>query len=106
MSQAVTLPTAQAPLGPPERLHPIYLLTGLGQSVRGAWGLLAGGAVLAAQGRWWIAILLVARSTIISTIALFLRWLKLEYRVGPHEIRIDSGWLSRTSPAIPFDRVT
>ena len=35
-----------------------------------------------------------------------MRWLKLEYRVGAHELRIDSGWLSRTSRAIPFDRVT
>jgi len=106
MSQAVALPASQEQLGPPERLHPLYLLTGLGQSVRGAWGLMAGGAVLAAQGRWWLAILLVVGSAIFSTVALFVRWLKLEYRVGPHEIRIDSGWLSRTSRAIPFDRVT
>ncbi len=106
MSQAAVLPASQEQLGPPERLHPLYLLTGLGQSVRGAWGLMAGGAVLAAQGRWWLAILLVVGSAIFSTVALFVRWLKLEYRVGPHEIRIDSGWLSRTSRAIPFDRVT
>ena len=106
MSQAVALPASQEQLGPPERLHPLYLLTGLGQSVRGAWGLMAGGAVLAAQGRWWLAILLVVGSAIFSAVALFVRWLKLEYRVGPHEIRIDSGWLSRTSRAIPFDRVT
>ena len=106
MSQAASLPASQEQLGPPERLHPLYLLTGLGQSVRGAWGLMAGGAVLAAQGRWWLAILLVAGSAVFSTIALLVGWLKLEYRVGPHEIRIDSGWLSRTSRAIPFDRVT
>jgi putative membrane protein len=106
MSQAVALSPSQEQLGPPERLHPLYLVTGLGQSVRGAWGMLAGGAILAAQGRWWIAILLVAGSAIFSTVALFLRWLKLEYRVGPHEIRIDSGLLNRTSRAIPFDRVT
>ncbi len=68
--------------------------------------MLAGGAILAAQGRWWIAILLVVGSAVFSTVALFLRWLKLEYRVGPHEIRIDSGFLNRTSRAIPFDRVT
>src|SRR5690349_2752010 len=101
MSQAVAMPASQDQLGPPERLHPLYLLTGLGQSVRGAWGLLAGGAVLASQGRWWLAILLVAGSAVFSTGALFLRWLKLEYRVGPHEIRIDSGFLNRTSRAIP-----
>jgi putative membrane protein len=106
MSQAVILPASTEELGPPERLHPLYLLTGLGQSVRGAWGLLAGGAVLAAQGRWWLAILLIAGSAIFSTVAVILRWLKLEYRVGPHEIRIESGFLNRTSRAIPFDRVT
>jgi putative membrane protein len=106
MSQAVALSAPQEQLGPPERLHPLYLVTGLGQSVRGAWGMLAGGAILAAQGRWWIAILLVVGSAVFSTVALFLRWLKLEYRVGAHEIRIDSGFLNRTSRAIPFDRVT
>lgn len=106
MTDAVALPTTDDLLGPPERLHPLYLLTGLGQTARGAWGLLAGGAVLASQGRWWIAILLVVGSAIFSFISLLLRWLKLEYRVGAHEIRIDSGWLSRTSRAIPFDRVT
>ena len=106
MSHATALPTSQEQLGPPERLHPLYLVTGLGQSVRGAWGLMAGGAILAAQGRWWLAILLVAGSAVFSTVALLVRWLKLEYRVGPDELRIDSGWLSRNSRAIPFDRVT
>jgi putative membrane protein len=106
MSEAAALPASPELLGPPERLHPLYLLTGLGQSLKGAWGLLAGGAVLAAQGRWWIAVVLVAGSAIFSMVALFMRWLKLEYRVGAHEIRIDSGFLNRTSRAIPFDRVT
>ncbi|HET9335535.1 MAG TPA: PH domain-containing protein [Sphingomicrobium sp.] len=100
------LSASQDSLGPPERLHPLYLLTGLGQTIKGAWGLLAGGAVLASQGRWWLAILLVVGSAVFSLVSLFVRWLKLEYRVGAHELRIDSGWLSRTSRAIPFDRVT
>ena len=47
-------PTAGVELGPPERLHPLFLLTGLGGVVRGAWGLLAAGAYFATQGRWWI----------------------------------------------------
>ena len=41
MSDAVAFPAGHDPLGPPERLHPLYLLTGLGQAVRGAWGMLA-----------------------------------------------------------------
>ncbi len=106
MSEAVAFPTSSDLLGPPERLHPLYLLTGLGQSLRGAWGMLAGGAYFATQGRWWIVILMGALFAFFSVGALLLRWLKLEYRVGADEIRIDSGWLSRTSRAIPFDRVT
>ena len=54
MSEAVALPTSNERLGPPERLHPLYLLTGLGQALRGAWGMLAAGAYFASQGRWVI----------------------------------------------------
>jgi putative membrane protein len=104
MSEAVALGTSD--LGPPERLHPLYLLTGLGQTLKGAWGMIAGGAYFATQGRWWIAAAMVIGFAVISLVSLFLKWLKLEYRVGAHEIRIDSGFLNRTSRAIPFDRVT
>ena len=106
MSEAAALTTSRDPLGPPQRLHPLYLLTGLGQAFRGAWGLLAAGAVLATQGRWSLLFALGVAFTVFSVGSLLLRWLKLEYRVGAHELRIDSGWLSRTSRAIPFDRVT
>jgi putative membrane protein len=106
MSEAIALGGVQEQLGPPERLHPLYLLTGLGQTVRGAWGVFAGGAYFATQGRWWIAAIMVIGFAAVSIVSLFVKWLKLEYRVGAHEIRIDSGFLHRTSRAIPFDRVT
>lgn len=93
-------------LGPRERLHPLYLLTGLDQALKGAWGLLAAGAYFAAKGSWMIVGISAALLVLFSIGSLYLRWIKLEYRVGAHEIRIDSGWLSRTSRAIPFDRVT
>jgi len=106
MSDAVALPLNDDPLGPPERLHPLYLLTGIGKSLKGAWGLLAAVAVLGSQDRWLLVALLGAGFVVVSIGSLFLKWLKLEYRVGADEIRIDSGFLSRTSRAIPFDRVT
>ena len=106
MTQAAALPAGQDPLGPPERLHPLYLLTGLGQALRGAWGMLAAGAYFAAQGSWLIVAFMAVLFAFFSVGSLYLRWLKLEYRVGADELRIDSGWLSRTSRAIPFDRVT
>lgn len=106
MSEASALPTKEDLLGPPERLHPLYLLTGLSGAARGAWGLLAGGVVFASQDRWLLVAVMGIGFVVLSVGSLFVRWLKFEYRVGAHELRIDSGFLSRTSRAIPFDRVT
>jgi len=106
MTEAAALPLSGDALGPPERLHPLYLLTGLGKSLKGAWGLLAAVAVLGSQERWLLVALIGIGFVVASIGSLFLKWMKLEYRVGADEIRIDSGWLSRTSRAIPFDRVT
>ncbi|HEU4705346.1 MAG TPA: PH domain-containing protein, partial [Sphingomicrobium sp.] len=106
MSEAVAINGLQDGLGPPERLHPLFLLTGLGQSLKNAWGMLAVGAYFASQANWLALTIMTVLFAFFSIGALYLRWLKLEYRVGAHEIRIDSGFLSRTSRAIPFDRVT
>ena len=106
MTEAILAPASDSELGPPERLHPLYLVTGLGKALKGAWGLIAGAAVLGSQGRWWLVALLAAAFVIFSVGSLLFTWLKLEYRVGAHELRIDSGLLSRNSRAIPFDRVT
>jgi putative membrane protein len=106
MSEAAAISSNDDMLGPPERLHPLYLLTGIGKSLKGAWGLLAAVAVLGSQDRWLLVALLGIGFVVVSIGSLFLKWMKLEYRVGADEIRIDSGFLSRTSRAIPFDRVT
>ena len=106
MTDAITVPAGDAALGPPERLHPLYLVTGLGKALKGAWGLIAGAAVLGSQGRWWLVALIAAAFVVFSVGSLLFTWLKLEYRVGADELRIDSGFLSRNSRAIPFDRVT
>ena len=106
MNEATVVSADDERLGPPERLHPLYLLTGLGASFKGAWGLLAGGAVLASQERWWLIAVIGIGFVVVSIGSLLIKWLKLEYRVGTDELRIDSGLLSRTSRAIPFDRVT
>ena len=106
MSEAAAISSGQDLLGPPERLHPLYLLTGLGQSLKGAWGMLVPAAYFASQNSWLIVAFMAVLFVFFSIGSLYLRWLKLEYRVGADELRIDSGWLSRTSRAIPFDRVT
>ncbi|MEP7315166.1 MAG: PH domain-containing protein [Sphingomicrobium sp.] len=93
-------------LSTPERLHPLFLLTGTGKVLRGAWGLIVGGAYLAFKDRWGIAFLLLGGFVVVSLVSLLIRWLTFEYRIGEHELRIDQGLLSRSSRAIPFDRVT
>lgn len=93
-------------LGHKERLHPLFLLTGLGKVARNAWGLIAGGAFLAIQDRWGLALLVAGLVIGASLVSLLIRWLTFEFRLGEHELRIDQGLLSRSSRAIPFDRVT
>jgi putative membrane protein len=103
MTEAALEPVETAPS---ERLHPLYLLTGLGKVARNAWGLLAGGAILALRDQAGLAILLFGGFVLLSMVSLLVRWLTFEFRVGEHEIRVDQGLLSRSSRAIPFDRVT
>ena len=92
-------------VGEPERLDPLFLLTGLGGSLRGLIGAYAGIVYLAAKG-WLTSALLAAVGVLLfSAGALFLHWRRFEYRVGASEIRIDSGIVSRTHRSIPFDRV-
>ncbi len=104
MSTAAATHPAPA-LGPPERLHPMFLLTGLGGTIRGAWGMIALLVWMGSQGRWWLVAVIAAASLVVSVGGLLIRWLRLEYRVGEHEIRIDSGLFERNSRAIPFDRI-
>lgn len=92
-------------VGPAERLHPLFILTGLGGVARGVWGMLAAGAFLAAQGRWRLAIMLVVLVGLGSMVRLLLQWWTFEYRLAHDQIRIDSGLLHRNSRAIPFERV-
>ena len=92
-------------LGPPEHLHPLYLLTGLGRRLRGVAGAYAAMIYLAAKGLLTTALIGAAALVLISLGALFLHWKRFAYRVGPGEIRIDSGILTRTHRSIPFDRI-
>lgn len=102
MSDAATV--AVEPPG--ERLHPLFLLTGLGKVIRGAWGIAVGGAFFAFNNRPGTAILLVGGFIVLSLVSLLVKWLTFEFRLDAHELRIDQGLLSRSSRAIPFDRVT
>lgn len=92
-------------VGEPERLHPLFLLTGLGGALRGMLGGYAVIAYLAVSGRLTTALIGAAALFIFVAAGLVLYWRRFEYRVGETEIRIDSGIFSRTHRSIPFDRV-
>lgn len=98
-------PPDSADLAPPERLHPLMLLTGFGASLRGLAGGYAGVGYLAATGSMRSAVVLAAVLLVGIAISLLVYWRRFSYRVGAHEIRIDSGVVSRTHRSIPFDRV-
>lgn len=89
----------------PERLHPLFLLTGLGGSLRG----LAGGYVaigyLAISGRLETAIIGAIALLLFVGVGVALYWARFEFWVGRSDIRIDSGIVSRRNRSIPFDRV-
>jgi len=92
-------------VGEPERLHPLFLLTGIGRSLRGMAGGYAVIGYLAVSGQASTAILAAIALLAFLAISLFLYWIRFEFRVGDSEIRIDSGILSRTHRSIPFDRI-
>lgn len=96
---------AAAALGPSERLHPLSLLSSLGASLKGMWGLFAAGGYFAVQGRWAIALAALAIFIVFSLGGAVIRWRKFSFQVGAREIRIDSGFLSRVHRSIPFDRI-
>lgn len=92
-------------VGAPERLHPLYLLTGIGGALRGMAGAYAVVAYLAVRGRLTEAVVGAIALFALLLGGLFLYWRRFEYRVGENEIRIDSGILSRTHRSIPYDRI-
>ncbi len=92
-------------VGAPERLHPMFLATGLGGSLRGLVGGWAAIGYLGFSGRLGTALLAAVALVVVVAISIFLYWRRFEYRVGDSEIRIDSGIVSRTHRSIPFDRI-
>lgn len=92
-------------VGDPERLHPLFLLAGVGGSLRGMAGGYVFIAYLAVSGRLGTALLATGALLVVLVVSTFIYWRRFAFRVGESEIRIDSGILSRTHRSIPFDRV-
>lgn len=90
----------------PERLHPLFVLTGFARSLRGLSGAYALIAYFVVSGQLATALVTALLIAGIGVGAMLLHWLRFEFRVSGSDIRIDSGIISRTHRSIPFDRVT
>ena len=93
------------PVGAPERLHPLFLLSGLTSSLRGLAGAYALLGYLLVSGRAAYALLGAVGLLVFGIIATFLYWTRFEFRIGSDDIRVDSGIINRTHRSIPFDRI-
>ena len=71
-----------AAVGPPEHLHPLFLLTGFGGSLRGMAGGYAAIGYLAVSGRMRTALIGAVLLILFMAVGLFLYWRGFEYRVG------------------------
>ncbi|NCP11781.1 MAG: PH domain-containing protein [Sphingomonadales bacterium] len=100
-----TPPAAADAAEPPERLHPAYFLTGLGQAAKGSFGVLAAGAYFSLSGRWLLLGLMVVAYIVITLVGLWLRWLRFSYRLSDEGIVIESGLISTQHRSIPFARI-
>jgi len=91
--------------GKVERLHPYFLLTGLGRGLKGLTGAYAVMGYFAVSGRLWLGLSMALGLLAFSIVSLFIYWRRFEFSVCADDIRIDSGILSRTHRSIPFDRI-
>lgn len=89
----------------PQRLHPAYFITGLGQAAKGSFGLIAAGAYFGISGRWWLLGLMTLLYVAVTLLTLWLRWIRFSYRVTDEDIVIESGLISTQHRAIPFERI-
>ncbi|MFL6740152.1 MAG: PH domain-containing protein [Sphingomicrobium sp.] len=92
-------------VGPPEHLHPLFLLSGLSRSLRSLAGAYALIAWLAVSRSVSLAILAALGLLAVGIVGVAIYWRRFEFRVGADEIRIDHGIVSRTHRSIPFDRI-
>jgi putative membrane protein len=90
-----------------QRLHPLTIIASLARTVVNA-AIPLGVVVLSGDGlsRGGGLIGLVAAGVLaLSGLLGWLNWSRIRYRIGEADVRLESGLLSRTARAVPFDRI-
>lgn len=90
------------------RTHPLAIVaTGFDSLRRMLFPLLAAAAALATREHWsmWMIVPAAILFVAIPIAAAALQWVFLRYRVGPEDIRVESGVISREARAVPYERI-
>ncbi len=91
----------------PQRTAPVSVVLGALASARGA---IISAAAIAFSGigegeRMWLAIGVFFAAAVIGASFAFVKWRRLTYTIGEHDIRVESGVLSRTARSVPYERI-
>lgn len=87
------------------RLHPATLLLAIVRLGPRSLNFLPALAAIGFAGRWAYVLPALGLFLLFSLGGAWLAWLRFRYRVGEHEIIIESGVFSRQHRTIPFDRI-
>ncbi|QDH33624.1 PH domain-containing protein [Porphyrobacter sp. YT40] len=91
----------------PQRTAPVSVILGALGSIRSA--ILPAIAIafsgVGGEGRYWLAIGVGAAAALIGTAFSWLGWRRLTYTIGESDVRVESGVISRTARAVPYERI-
>ena len=98
-------PITSALIGAPRNTDPKTVLVGMAASVQNA--ILPAAAILFSGGAAGIFMLfpIVGAIVLVGTGFSYIRWKRLTYTVGEHDILVESGVLSRAARSVPFERI-
>lgn len=94
-------------LAVPQRTAPVSVVLGALSSIRSAIipAIAIAFSGIGGDGRFLIAIGVGLAAAAIGSAISFLGWRRLTYTVGPQDIRVESGVLSRTARSVPYERI-
>lgn len=91
----------------PQRTAPLSVALGALNSARGA---IISAAAIAFSGiggseRWWLALAIGLTAPLVGTAWSYVGWRRFTYTIGEHDIRVESGVLSRSARSVPYERI-
>lgn len=91
----------------PQRTAPLGVAVGALGAIRSAIvpAIAIAFSGIGGSGRFAIALGVGIASIVIGSAVSYIRWRRLTYTVGAHDIRVESGLLSRAARSVPYERI-